>query len=373
LDKTEYNALTTNIQATVKTILSVALVLFGFSVTGAIIGHVGGYVIASIVGAGILFLKLLKPSRDSGKDDFMQNLKTLTIYGMPLYISILLTGFLPLYQNIILAFFTTDINVGNFKAATNFIALISILSISITTALLPAFSTLNSSATGKIKAFFKLATKYTCLLIVPTTTLIMIFSEEIVQIIYGSTYQSASLYLSINCTLYFLVAIGYFTLTSLFNGLGETRLTLKMALINFLIFLVSAPVLARNYSVPGVIIASLMSNTIATLYAARIAKNRFKVEFDTHSIMKIYLISAISSIPSLILLQFTSLPGLFNIITGGFMYLFIYATLTPLTKIVSNVELQTARRAIEKIRLLSFVAKPLLKYEQKILRISIDK
>ena len=373
LDKTEYNALTTNIQATVKTVLSVALVLFGFSVTGAIIGHVGGYVIASIVGAGILFLKLLKPSRDGGKDDFIQNLKTLTIYGMPLYISILLIGFLPLYQNLILAFFTTDINVGNFKAATNFIALISILSISITTALLPAFSKLNSSTTEKIKAFFKLATKYTCLLIVPTTTLIMIFSEEIVQIIYGSTYQSASLFLSINCTLYFLVAIGYLTLTSLFNGLSETRLTLKMTIINFLIFIISAPVLAKNYSVLGVIITSLISNTIATLYAVRMAKNRFKVEFDTHSIMKIYLISAISSIPSLILLQFTSLPGLFNIITGGFMYLFIYATLTPLTKIISNVELQTARRAIEKIRLLSFIAKPLLNYQQKILRISINK
>lgn len=100
LDKTEYNALATSIEATVKTVLSVVLVLFGFSVTGAIIGHVGVYVIASIVGAGILFLKLLKPSRDGGKDDFMQNLKTLTIYGMPLYISILLAGFLPLYQNL---------------------------------------------------------------------------------------------------------------------------------------------------------------------------------------------------------------------------------------------------------------------------------
>jgi len=59
--------------------------------------------------------------------------------------------------------------------------------------------------------------------------------------------------------------------------------------------------------------------------------------------------------------------------TRARLYLFIYATLTPLTKIISNVELQTARRAIEKIRLLSFVAKPLLRYQQKILRISTNK
>jgi O-antigen/teichoic acid export membrane protein len=368
LDKTEYNVLTTNIQATVKTTLSVTLVLLGFSVTGAIIGHVAGSIIAGIIGAGILFFKLLKPSRNSDDDGFIHNLKTLTTYGMPLYISVLLTGFLPLYQNLILAFFTSDIYVGNFKAATNFIALITILSMSITTALLPAFSKLDSSATNTIKAFFKLANKYTCLLIVPTTTLIIIYSKEIVQIIYGSTYQSASLFLAINSLLYFLVAIGYLTLNSLFNGLGETQITLKITLINFLTFIILAPALAKNYSAPGLIIASLISNTIATSYASHTARTKFKIEFDTQSIIKIYLISAISTIPSLLLLHFTPLPELLKVIAGGVLYLLIYATLAPLARIVSTPELQTVTRITQEIQPLKLIAKPILKYERKLLR-----
>ncbi len=368
LDKTEYNALTKNIQAIAKATLSVALVLLGFSVTGAVIGYIGGYLIAGVIAAGILFFKLLKPSGNNPKDSLTQNLKTLTRYGFPLYISVLLTGFLPLYQNLILAYFTTNPDIGNFKAATNFIALISVVSLSITTALLPAFSKLNSSTTEKIKSFFKLANKYTCLLIVPTTTLIIIYSKEIVQIIYGSTFQSASLYLAIYSLLYFLVAIGYLNLKSLFNGLGETRITLKITLVNCLTFTILSPILTLTSSVPGLIAASLFSNTIATSYASHIARKNFKIEFATSSITKIYLISAISSILPLLMLHFTNLPEILNVAIGGLLYLFTYTTLTPLTKIVTKSELQTATQITQKIPSLTFILEPLLRYQQKLLR-----
>lgn len=372
LDKTEYNALTTNIQAVAKAILSVTLVLLGFSVAGALIGYVGGYVIAAIAAAGILFFKIAKPSRGIFKDSLTQNLKTLTRYGFPLYISVLLTGFLPLYQNLLLAYFTTDADIGNFKAATNFIALISIVSMSITTALLPAFSKLNSSTTDKIKSFFKLANKYTCLLIVPTTTLIILYSKELVQIIYGSTFQLASLFLAIYSLLHFLVAIGYLNLTSLFNGLGETRITLKITLVNCLTFTVLSPLLTLTSSVPGLIVASLFSNTIATSYASHIARKNFKIEFATSSIAKIYLISAISSVPPLLMLHFTSLPELLNVAIGGILYLFTYTTLTPLTRIVTMSELQMATRITRKIPFLTFIVKPLLKYQQRLLCTKVE-
>jgi len=272
----------------------------------------------------------------------------------------------PLYQNLILAYFTTDVDIGNFKAATNFIALISIVSMSITTALLPAFSKLNSSTTDKIKSFFKLANKYTCLLIVPTTTLIILYSREIVQIIYGSTFQSASLFLAIYSLLYFLVAIGYLNLTSLFNGLGETRITLKITLVNCLTFTVLSPLLTLTFNVPGLIVASLISNTIATSYASHIARKNFKIEFATSSIAKIYLISAISSVPPLLMLHFTSLPELLNVAIGGILYLFTYTTLTPLTRIVTMSELQMVTRITRKTPSLTFIVKPLLKYQQRL-------
>jgi len=369
LDKTEYNALTTNIQAIAKAIISIALVLLGFSVAGAIIGYMASYIVAAVASISILLLIIREKQNVQNNYSISDDLKALIRYGAPLYISLLLTGFLPLYQRILLAIFTTDAEIGNYNAASNFVALMAVLSVPITTTLLPAFSKLDSSTNQKIKAFFKLANKYTALIIVPITFLIIIFSKEIVNVIYGSTYQSASLFLATFCLVYFLVGLGYFTLSSFYNGLGETKTTLKMSLLAFITLVFLSPVLTKTYSVLGLIVASLTTSTISTVYGSYIARKNFRLEFDTRQIIKIYLISAVCSVPSVLLLYLTSLPKLFNIIIGGLLYLFIYATLTPLTKIVNTSELQTVTHITQKIRLLAFIVKPILKYQQKLLHI----
>jgi hypothetical protein len=124
--------------------------------------------------------------------------------------------------------------------------------------------------------------------------------------------------------------------------------------------------------VAGVITTSFLSNAVAMLYATYIAKTEFAVEFDVRSNIKIYLASAASAIPSLLLLQFTSLPDFVAVIAGGVLYLFVYTTLIPLARIIGYNELQKATQVIEKIQLLAFIAKPVLKYQEKILRQKAD-
>jgi len=367
LDKTEYNALTANIQAIAKTIISITLVLLGFSVAGAIIGHVTSYIVAAIGSISILFLTIREKQVNQDNHSVSDDLKTLVHYGAPLYASLLLTGFIPLYQNVILAIFTTDADIGNYKAATNFIALMAVLAVPITTALLPAFSKLNSSTNQKIKTFYKLANKYTAMIIIPITFLLIIFSQEIVQIIYGSTYESAPLFLTTYCLLYFLVGLGYLVLPSLYNGLGETKTTLKMSLITFLMLAVLSPIFTKTYSVPGLIVAFITASAASTIYGFYVGRKKLQIEFDTRSQLKIYLNSAVSSIPPLLTLYFLQLPKLLNITIGGLSYLFIYATLTPLTKTVTFYELGTATRITQKIRPLAVIANPILKYQKKLL------
>ena len=125
--------------------------------------------------------------------------------------------------------------------------------------------------------------------------------------------------------------------------------------------------LTRTYSVQGLIMAFLLASLTGTAYALVNAKRKFQIEFETHSLSKIYLISAISSIPSLMMLNFISLPKPLNLIVGGVVYLFIYATLTPLVKIVTCTELQTALSVLQRIRPLGTIAGPILKYQQRIL------
>jgi len=368
LDKTHYNALTMNIQAVSKAIISIALVLLGFSIAGAVLGHVAGYTIAGIFGSSILIFILRKSAENSDDNiGFTQNSKTLIRYGIPLYLSAILGGFAYPYQSFILAIFTTNIDIGNLKAAANFYALITVVSAPITTALFPAFSKLDLAMDDKITTFFKFANKYTTILIIPIATLLIIFSKEIIQIIYGSTYQTAALLLSIHCLLYFLVGLGYLTLTSLFNGLGKTRITLKISLIALLTILILSPILAKAYGVPGVIVAGISATAASTCYGMYVAKRNFKIQFDTKSIVKIYLIAIASAAPSLLLLQTSMLPSLVNVIIGGLLYLAIYVTLAPITGVVNSSELKTLAAVAQRIKFLAPIIKPLISYQEKIL------
>lgn len=366
LDKTEYYALAANVQAFAKAIISISLVLLGFGVVGALFGCVSGFVVASIAATAILFF-LLREKQDSNEDiRIRESFKTLIHYGTPLYASALLTGFTPFFQNILLSIFTSYSSIGDYNAAMNFATVIAIFSIPMTTALLPAFSKMDSSARHRIKTFFKLANKYTALLVMPIAALMIVFSQEIVQVIYGSTFQSAPLLLAMYYLVYFLVGIGYLVLVSFYSGIGETKIALRMSVLIFLVIIILSPFLTKMFGAPGLVAAYLLANTTGTLYGSYTARKKFQIEFGTRSIAKIYLISATSIGPSL-LLRLMHTSGLLTLIVGAASFLFIYLTLVPLTKIVNLPELNKVAQTIQKIKLLGLVGKPILKYEQIIL------
>jgi O-antigen/teichoic acid export membrane protein len=274
-------------------------------------------------------------------------------------------GIVPLFQNMILANFTTDFDVGNFKAASNFAALMTVLSIPITNALLSAFSKLDSSKENKVKTFFKLSNKYTALIIFPITFLFIVFSTEIIQVVYGSTYQSAPLFLSLYCLLYFLVALGYLNLSSFFNGLGDTKATMKIALITFGLVAALSPLFTQAYSVVGLIIALLIANTAGISYGAYFARKKYQVQFDLPGTTKIFVVSLLCVVP-LLAVRFAVLPVYFTLALGVFGYLVAYLTLLPLTRIVTPTELKMINGVLQKIRFLKVVGKLTVKYELKL-------
>jgi hypothetical protein len=69
LDRTEYNAVATNIQAVAKTVVSIALVLLGLSVTGALIGNVASFAVGGAAGISMLFITM------RGKNVFPKSVK----------------------------------------------------------------------------------------------------------------------------------------------------------------------------------------------------------------------------------------------------------------------------------------------------------
>ena len=206
----------------------------------------------------------------------------------------------------------------------------------------------------------------------PATILIMIFSNQIVQIIYGSTYNSAAAYLTVYCFLYFLVGIGFLNFVSLYNGLGETKITLRISLITFVVMLFLSVPLTSSYGVTGLIFAFLIASASGQIYALFFAKKRFTLEFHTKPLLKIYFISIISSAIPLLILNLANLPPLLAVAVGGTLYLLSYATLFPIIRTITPDELQKITYIIQGVPLLWVIAKPILRYQKKLLTLNLS-
>jgi len=294
------------------------------------------------------------------------SLKILLSYGSPLYISALLLGIIPQLQSIILGIFTSDYNIGNFKASLNFITLLSALAIPIATSLFPAFSKFDKNS-EKVKTFFSLSIKYVSLLVVPSALLMIILSKEIIQIIYGASFASASIYLSLHATLFLLIGLGYQIQKSLFNGLGETKQTLKISLIQFVFFIFLAPCLTKVMGVTGLITSILTSTIMATLYGAYRAKSKYKVEFNYKSLIRVYLLALVSATPAFLCRRFLPFSPTFKIIMASAVYLISYLTLLPMTHTITKPELGNMERVVKRIGPLKPIANLILKYEYAIM------
>jgi O-antigen/teichoic acid export membrane protein len=278
---------------------------------------------------------------------------------------------MPLYQNLVLAYFTTDVAIGNFKAALNFVTVLTALSFPITTALLSGFSKLDSITKQNVKAFFKLANKYTSLIVFPVIVFLIIFSNEIVQFIYGPTYQSAAVFLSLYCLLYFSAGIGYLNLASFYNGIGETKTTFKIGVLTFMMVALLSPLFAQNFEVPGLIAAFLIANVVGTSYGAYVAKRKYNVEFAMSAVGRVFTASLVSAIPS-ILLRFAGLELHYTLIAGSLIYLFAYLTLVPLMNIITESELENARSIVYRLGPLKIIARRALELERRLLHMSLS-
>jgi len=114
----------------------------GFGVFGALTGHVASFVVTGVVGSLIVY-RVYREYVEQGSglgSEFLGDLRFMVKFGFPLFSSSLLLSFLSQFQMLVLAWFVSDFEIGNFRAASNFLSLLGVLVVPISTALFPAFS-----------------------------------------------------------------------------------------------------------------------------------------------------------------------------------------------------------------------------------------
>jgi len=339
LDRMEFSAAISVLQSVVKVVLATLLIVLGFGVFGALAGHVASFVVAGVVGSLIVYRvyrEYVEQSSGLGSE-FLRDLKFMVRFGFPLFSSSLLLSFLSQFQMLVLAWFTSDFEIGNFRAASNFLSLLSVLVVPISTALFPAFSKFNLEDEGsEVERFFLFSVRYVLLILVPVALFVGVVSRDLVFLVYGRSFVSAPFYLTLLVVMYLYMGVGM-VVGGFLNGIGRTDITFRLSLLRFLVAVPLVFVLTMFYGVLGLIVSMVVSRFLPLIYGLRIVVWRFGMRFDVSGVLKIYLASFLSAGLSFFAASCFSLFGyLVDLFLTFAVFLFSYLVLAPVVGAVGE-------------------------------------
>jgi O-antigen/teichoic acid export membrane protein len=369
-DLMHYSASVQILQATLKGALAPVLVFLGLGITGAIWGYVLALAAAGLTGVTLLFTRHV---RSSGRttNQASTELRTLFGYGFPLYAAAILSVLLTQYQNIVLAHFASNVEIGNFSATWTFTSFMMILIYPITTSMFPMFSKMDpKNQRGDLSRGFVLAVKYTSLLMIPASVAVMVFSRNLIYLTFGIGYALAPQYLVLLAALYLLTAISYLVLGSFLNGVADTRTVLAMSLLTLAVYLPLGPALAAFWGPFGLLISYILSIATSTLYGLRQTSVKHDARPDLRASGRILLAALGAAVPTLGLIQLDGAGvGVVNLVVGGLLYLGVYLTLAPILGTVEKQDILNLRTLLGSTRIVAVLVNPLFDYESKLLSV----
>lgn len=355
-EKMKLNSLTMICQSIVKSLAAPLLVLLGYGALGAIIGYTLSFLVAGTIGLIMLyffFIKNLKRTK-TNKTGISKTLKTMLHYGVPLSISSILGGFRIQFYSFMMAFFCTDIMIGNYRAAINFAVLLTFFTFPIATVLFPAFSKLNPKNEHELlKNIFTSSTKYTALLLVPATMAVIVLSKPMISTLFGEKWIYAPLFLTLYAINNLFVVFGRISMSSLLVGLGETKMLMKLSLLTMSIGLPLAFLLIPTLGITGVILGTIFAGLPSMFYGLHWIWKRYEVKADFKSSTKIFIASTIAATTTYSSLTFINTADWITLITGGIIFLATYTLVAPIIGAINQSDINNLRTMLSGLGIIS--------------------
>ena len=325
---------------------------------GAVAGFVAGYGAAAAVG-----LLLLRRSAGGFARGGWRELRPMLAYGLPLYMSTALGTTLGVYQNSVLAWFASDEEVGNLKAAANFATLIQLASTSIALALFPAFSKLSREDAARALRY---AAAYSALVLAPAGAYAIAEAETLVRVVYGRAYTLAPSFLSLQTVAFLWSGLGTVALGSFFQGIGETQVNFRSSLVSAAVLVPLSLALAPALRAYGVLLALLAASLASTLYSLREAVKRgAKVDYGVAARV---CAAALLAIPPAVLAGQFFANHLARLAASALTYLLTYSLLAPLLGCLGAEDLEALGAALSRTPAAP-LARVALRYEERVLRV----
>lgn len=343
-----------------KALLQILLVILGLSVLGAILGHV----LATLLSSFIAILLLLKLKIGLEKKPNLNKLRSMLGYSIPLYLSTFVTSFISQYQAYLIGNFSTNVVAGNYKMALNFSVLISMVAMPISLSLISTFSKVDKKTT---KDVYVTLTKYTSLIVFPVSLILMLFSKEGIELLFGESYSQSAFFLVLMLLPYLLSPFGSISAYSMLNAIGETKTVLELNLLNAILFVPLARVSITKHGVAGMILAYFISFFISFVVTIFYMKIKHDLLFDALWTLRLFLVSFLCtsftvSLTSLIAPSSYAL----RLFVGGLSFSVTFLSLMPVFGVLEERDIETLSSVSER-KIVHLMLEPVLRYENAFL------
>jgi O-antigen/teichoic acid export membrane protein len=352
------------LQSILKLAISPALILLGFSISGAVLGHLVSYVVGGTVSAFILFFTKVKLVRER-LGYFIEDTKEMIRFGFQPFIGGLLGGLATFYVSVLLAAVTVGHNelVGYYSAATNLTVPLSLLAGATGAALYPAFTSLHGIKADTGQAF-AMSLKYVAFLIGPVIFFLVAASNELMYTFYGNSYVAGSGYLVLLSLASAPIILGQSVFASFFLGLGRPRLAFVTGGLAAVVLFVVAPLLSvsSGLGVYGLILALLLSNGTTAAVGLYLV-HHYGMGAAGWGSLSGTVVASLVALGACLILPATGhdiiMLGVKMVLFGG-----VYLTLAPLLRAVDVGDVDRIGESLHEVPLVGTLVSPFLKYER---------
>ncbi len=390
-ERMKLNSYVQILQAIVKTALGPLLIVVGFGVLGAVYATLSSYLAGAIIAGIIVYFSLFRPLRKCkvGKCDVKKTLKPMVQFGLPLTVANIVVGVLPQVFAFTMAVYAGDWMMGNYYAASYFSVLLTFVSIPISTALFPVFSKLNPANESNLtKMVFASSVKYTAVLLVPATMMLISLATPLVNTLFPKEgilqslfvanaepkFPYAPLFLALSVIVNLFVLVGNISLATFQSGIGKTKQVMKQSLLSlavglplaYLLVVYFASIGGPSFAVIGGIIGSLIASTPGMVWGLDWIWKNYGAKADYSVSAKIFIASSIASVVTFLLVSSLSLPWIFTLIAGFFVFLMIFLIAAPLLGAVNRMDIENFRTMFSGLGAVSTILSVPLLFMRKI-------
>ena len=349
--KMEYILWSRGVEQIMMILSSVVLIIIGFSVVGALLGTVIGFICSLIsviltlhkyffnIYEGVLKLNL------SFKEEIKIAYKIIS-FSIPVILTAISEIGVYSVTTTIMPLFITISEIGYFGIAEPIARLPLMISNSLATTMLPVSSEM--MATNKkdiLKQYIFNSFRYNLIMMVPICLFLIIFSKEVLLVMFFTkpSYSKGATVLSILTLGMFFYSI--FTISSsMIQGSGKPKISMYLLICAFVQILILSFILIPYFGVNGGAIATALTTLTISVFSLFYLNKLISINFNKYYYVKILFAGLITGIFLLIL------PSNFLGFCLGVIFLFpVYILILMLIKGFLEVDLEILSKFEKKI------------------------